>query len=84
MSLTCRSAGGGAGAFRYQRNVRIRMAWRIRSARARRGWTRLRSSLASCSSRRNCARRRRRAASASASGAAPPLPDTASFVSSVR
>lgn len=75
MSLTCRSASGGAQEFRYrrkglryQRNVRIRTAWRIRSARARRGWTRSRNALASCSSRRNCARRRRRAASFPASG----------------
>lgn len=91
MSLTCRSASGGVKAFRYrrtglryQRNVRIRTAWRIRSARARRGWTRSRNSLASCSSRRNCARRRRRAASFPASRDGPWLPETASFVSSVR
>nr|ACN80660.1 Tsr2 [Streptomyces laurentii] len=54
----------------HHRNERIRIACRIRAARARRGWTRSRSALASCRSRRNCARRRRRSLSGSASGSA--------------
>lgn len=52
--------------------MRIRIIWRNRAVRVRRGWMRSRSSCASASSRRNSARRRRRSASVSigrASGA---------------
>jgi hypothetical protein len=56
-------SGSGPCAPGYQRNVRMRMAWRSRAALARRGCTRSRSSRASVSSRRNWARLRRRSAS---------------------
>ena len=70
--------------FRYQRNVRIRMAWRIRAARGAArldavaqlpGLVQFPQELCAAPSARRFA---------PASGAASSLPETASFVSSVR